>query len=133
MELTIQTPALLFPALSLLILAYTNKFLAIANLIRKLVSDYEKKQHRGLLKQIRSLRRRLMLIRWMQVLGLASIFVCVLTMYFIYDGRQMGAKILFALSLLLLMASLVVSILEVSLSAGALRVLLRDLEEKGGL
>ena len=133
MELSIQTPALLFPALSLLILAYTNKFLAIANLIRKLVSDYEKKQHRGLLKQIRSLRRRLMLIRWMQVLGLASIFVCVLTMYFIYDGRQMGAKILFALSLLLLMASLVVSILEVSLSAGALRVLLRDLEEKGGL
>ncbi len=133
MELTIQTPALLFPALSLLILAYTNKFLAIATLIRKLASDYEKKRHRGLLKQIRSLRRRLMLIRWMQVLGLSSIFVCVLTMYFIYDGRQIGAKILFALSLLLLMTSLVISIIEIFLSAGALRVLLRDLEKKSEL
>ena len=130
MELTIQTPALLFPALSLLILAYTNKFLAIATLIRKLASDYEEKQHRGLLKQIRSLRRRLMLIRWMQVLGLSSIFVCVLTMYLIYDGRQIGAKILFALSLLLLMTSLVISIIEIFLSAGALRVLLQDLEKK---
>lgn len=130
MELNIQTPALLFPALSLLILAYTNKFLAIASLIRKLVSDYEKKQKKGIIKQIRSLRRRLMLIRWMQVLGLGSIFVCVLTMYFVYGGRQIEAKILFALSLLLLMASLVVSIVEIFLSAGALRVLLRDLEEK---
>ncbi len=133
MELTIQTPALLFPALSLLILAYTNKFLAIATLIRKLASDYEEKQHRGLLKQIRSLRRRLMLIRWMQVLGLGSIFVCVLTMYSIYDGRQIGAKILFALSLLLLMTSLVISIVEIFLSAGALRVLLQDLEKKSEL
>jgi len=130
MELSIQTPALLFPALSLLILAYTNKFLAIANLIRKLVSDYEKKKHRGLIRQIRSLRRRLMLIRWMQVFGLSSIFVCVVTMYFIYEGWQTGAKVLFAISLLMLMTSLVISIVEIFLSAGALRVLLRDLEEK---
>ncbi|MBP6825040.1 MAG: DUF2721 domain-containing protein, partial [Saprospiraceae bacterium] len=65
MELTIQTPALLFPAVSLLLIAYTNKFLAIANLIRKLYSDYEKKQLPILINQIHSLRRRLMLIRWM--------------------------------------------------------------------
>ncbi len=133
MELTIQTPALLFPALSLLILAYTNKFLAIANLIRKLISDFDARQHRGLLTQIRSLRRRLMLIRWMQVFGLGSILMCVVTMFFIYEGWQVGGKILFALSLLMLMASLIISIVEIFLSAGALQVLLRDLEEKEGL
>jgi magnesium-transporting ATPase (P-type) len=130
MELNIQTPALLFPAVSLLLIAYTNKFLAIATLIRKLVSDYEKKQKRELLKQIRSLRRRLMLIRWMQVCGVASILLCVITMYFVYEGWQIWAKLLFASSLLLMMASLVISLVEIVLSAGALRVLLRDLEER---
>jgi hypothetical protein len=130
MELTIQIPALLFPAVSLLLIAYTNKFLAIANLIRKLVGDYEKKQKRGIIKQIRSLRRRLMLIRWMQVAGVSSILLCVLTMFFIYEGWQMWAKILFAASLLLMMASLVISIVEIMLSAGALRVILKELEEK---
>lgn len=130
MELSIQTPALLFPAVSLLLIAYTNKFLAIATLIRKLVSDYEEQQKHDLLRQIRSLRRRLMLIRWMQVLGVASILVCVVTMLFIYEGWQIGAKLLFAISLLLMMASLVITMLEIVLSAGALRVLLKDLEER---
>jgi hypothetical protein len=130
MELTIQTPALLFPAVSFLLLAYTNKFLAIANLIRKLVSDYEKERKSHLFKQIRSLRRRLMLIRWMQAFGIGSILLCVVTIFLIYEGLQIGAKILFALSLLMMVTSLVLSLMEVFLSAGALRVLLKELEEK---
>ena len=130
MELTIQTPALLFPAVSLLLIAFTNKFLAIANLIRKLYSDYEEKKLVTLLSQIHSLRRRLMLIRWMQVFGVGSILLCVVTMFLVYEGWQVWAKILFALSLLLMMVSLVLSLVELFLSAGALRVLLMDLEEK---
>jgi len=130
MELTIQTPALLFPAVSLLLIAYTNKFLAIANLIRKLISDHEKKQQRHLLRQIRSLRRRLMLIRWMQAFGVGSILLCVITMFFVYEGWQVWATILFAVSLLLMMISLVITLMEIFLSAGALRVLLKELEEK---
>jgi hypothetical protein len=130
MELSVNIPALLFPAVSLLLLAYTNKFLAIANLIRKLVSDYEKKQKHDLLKQIRSLRRRLMLIRWMQVCGVSSMLLCVVTMYLIYDNCHVGAKILFGVSLLLMIASLVITLIEIVLSAGALRVVLKDLEEK---
>ncbi len=130
MELDIQTPALLFPAVSLLLLAYTNKFLAIASLIRKLVLDYEERQHNNLIKQIHSLRRRLTLIRWMQVCGVSSMLLCVVTMYFVYEGWQVWAKILFATSLLLLMASLVITLVEIGLSAGALRVVLKDLEER---
>ncbi|MCC7466839.1 MAG: DUF2721 domain-containing protein, partial [Saprospiraceae bacterium] len=79
---------------------------------------------------IRSLRRRLNMIRWMQVCGVASMLLCVVTMYFIYEGWQVWAKILFAISLLLLMGSLVITLLEIIFSAGALRVLLKDLEEK---
>ncbi|MEN9414006.1 MAG: hypothetical protein RLZ62_310 [Bacteroidota bacterium] len=130
MELSIQTPALLFPAISLLLIAYTNKFLAIANLIRSLVSDYEKQRDRDLLKQIHSLRRRLWLIRWMQVFAVTSLLFCVMTMFLIYEGQQGWAKALFAISLLLMMASLVITIIETVLSAGALKLLLKDLEEK---
>lgn len=129
-ELTIQVPALLFPAVSLLLIAYTNKFLSIATLIRKLISDYEEEQKRGLLRQIRSLRRRLWLIRWMQVAGIASILCCVVTMFCIYTGHQIAAKVLFGLSLLLMMLSLVISLLETILSAGALRLALKDIEDK---
>ena len=130
MELSIQTPALLFPAISLLLIAYTNKFLALANLIRSLVSDYEKQRDRDLLKQIHSLRRRLWLIRWMQVFAVTSLLFCVMTMFLIYEGQQGWAKALFAISLLLMMASLVITIIETVLSAGALKLLLKDLEEK---
>ncbi len=130
MELTIQTPALLFPAVSLLMLAYTNKFLAIANLIRKLYSDYERNQHISLIAQISNLRRRLQLIRWMQVFAVTSILLCVVTMFLIYEGFQVWAKLLFATSLVLMIVSLVLSLMELFLSAGALRLLLRDLEEK---
>lgn len=130
MELTIQTPALLFPAVSLLMLAYTNKFLAMANLIRKLYSDYQQKQQMHLIYQISNLRRRLMLIRLMQVLGVGSLLMCVVTMFFIYEGWQLWAKVLFAVSLLLMIASLFISLVEIFLSAGALRLLLKDLQEK---
>lgn len=130
MELTIQTPALLFPALSLLLLAYTNKFLAIANLIRKLLSEFDDMQHGTLLRQIHSLRRRLWLIRWMQVFGVTSILFCVITMFLVYEGLQIWAKILFGFSLLLMMTSLIITLMEIFLSAGALRVLMRDFEER---
>ena len=130
MELTIQTPALLFPALSLLLLAYTNKFLSIASLIRKLIKDHEEKQVNSTVNQIRSLRRRLWLIRWMQTFGVGSILLCVVTMFLIYEGHQVAARILFALSLVLMIASLMITIIEIYLSAGALRVLLKDWEDK---
>lgn len=130
MELTIQTPALLFPALSLLLLAYTNKFLAIANLIRRLVSDFEENRKQHIAGQIESLRYRLWLIRWMQVFGVGSILFCVITMFLIYEDHQVAAKILFAVSLVLMITSLIISIIEIFRSADALRLLLQDLEQK---
>lgn len=130
MELTIQTPALLFPAISLLMLAFTNKFLAIAGLIRNLVSDYEKNAHHLLKNQIESLKRRLQLIRWMQVFAVASMLFCVVTMYLIYAGWQLVAQLLFGIGLVLMMVSLMMCLIEIVLSAGALRLILSDLEEK---
>ncbi len=132
MDITLQTPALLFPALSLLFIGYTNKFLAIASLIRRLIEDWEERHDDTLIDQIRSLRRRVMLIRWMQATGVLSILFCVVTMFAIYIGHQGWAKGLFAASLLLMIVSLGFSLVEIFFSAGALRVLLKDFEERKG-
>jgi hypothetical protein len=127
-DLSLQTPALLFPALSLLILAYTNKFLAIAKLVRNLYSSHSERPQPQILAQIHSLRTRLNLIRWMQAAGLASNFFCVLTMLFIYLGHQITAHVIFFFAISLLMLSLGIAVVETFKSADALNVLLRNLE-----
>lgn len=130
MEITFDTPALLFPAISLLLLAYTNRYLALANLIRKLHDEYVRgeKQHL-LLKQIKILRVRINLIRQMQALGVFSFLCCVVSMYGVYEQWVAFTKYVFALSLLSLLASLVISLVEISQSTKALEWELSDMEE----
>ena len=130
MEITFNTPALLFPAISLLLLAYTNRYLALANLIRKLHDEHmrgEKKQH--LLQQIKILRTRINLVRSMQALGVFSFVCCVITMYGVYQQWTSLLGYVFALSLLSLLASLVISLIEISQSTKALEWELSDMEE----
>ena len=101
-ELTLTVPALLFPAISLILLAYTNRFLSYAQLIRTLKAQYL--QHRSDLTaaQIDNLRRRLYLTRAMQILGIASLFLCVVTMFLLYIGLQLVAAYVFGAGLLAL-------------------------------
>lgn len=130
MEININTPALLFPAISLLLLAYTNRFLALANLVRKLHGEYNKgEKHTILLKQIHSLRRRINLVRYMQGLGVFSFLCCVGSMYSIYRDQMEIAGLVFAISLLSLMASLVISLIEITRSTKALEMELSDIED----
>ena len=90
MEITFNTPALLFPAISLLLLAYTNRYLALANLIRKLHDEYTRgEKNHMLLKQIKILRVRINLVRMMQGLGVFSFLCCVVTMYSVYEQWKM--------------------------------------------
>jgi len=130
MEITFNTPALLFPAISLLLLAYTNRYLALANLIRKLHDEYmrgEKSHH--LLQQIRILRIRINLVRQMQALGVLSFLCCVVTMYGVYKQWTGLNSYVFAASLLSLLASLIISLVEISQSTKALEWELSDMEE----
>lgn len=130
MELTLNTPALLFPAITLLLLAYTNRFLAIASLIRKLHDEYMSgKKSKVLLQQISNLKRRINFIRSMQALGVFSFLCCVVTMYSIYKGWATIPEYGFALSLLSLLASLIISMAEIFLSTKALELELSDMEE----
>ena len=131
-EISINTPALLFPAITLLMLAYTNRFLAIANRIRSLHENYNKIEVKHIaLGQIKSLRARLNLIRYMQGLGALSFFCCVLCMYFIYRNWMGVANWIFAASMITLLASIVMSFIEIQQSTKALELELSDIEELG--
>jgi hypothetical protein len=127
-ELTLTTPALLFSAVSLILLAYTNRFLAYASVVRNLHSDFKKNQDSVLLGQIQNLRKRLRLTRLMQVLGISSLLLCVFCMFLIYVHFHILAEILFGLALILLILSLAISIREIQISVKALDLHLSDME-----
>ncbi len=127
MDITLTTPALLFSTLSLLLLAFTNRFLALAARIRTLYDRYQTSQYPGLLAQIESLRIRVNLIRLMQLYGVFSLFLCVLCMFFLFAGFIVMGKIVFGLSLLAMLVSLGVSTREISMSTQALNIQLESL------
>ncbi len=130
MDMTITTPALLFPAISLLLLAYFNRFLALANLIRKLHDDYiHGEKSNNLLKQLHNLRQRILYIRYMQALAVFSFLGCVVAMYAIYKEWKHVPELAFATSLLSLLISLLFALLEIAVSTRALELELSDIEE----
>lgn len=128
MQITLTTPALLFPAISLLLLAYTNRFLAIATLIRQLHKSYLNDPKSVLEGQLKNLRKRLLLIRAMQLFGVMSLLLCVLAMFFIYLKVGEWGSGIFGISLVLLLLSLIISVREIQLSTKALDLELSDME-----
>ena len=130
MEINLTTPALLFPALSLLLLAFTNRFVVLANLIRKLHDQYRETPQAIIFGQIQNLRKRVSLIKNMQAAGILSMLLCVVCMLLLFAGLAFVGKVVFAVSLLAMMISLTLSLMEISMSVGALNLVLSDLEEQ---
>jgi len=128
MDINLTTPALLFPAISLLLLAFTNRFLALANLIRTLHERYKEEQDEIFIGQIANLRYRINLIRDMQAFGVLSLLFCVVSMFTLFAGWVDTGKWIFAVSLVLMAVSLALSIREIQVSVGALDLLLKDME-----
>ena len=127
-ELSLTTPALLFSAVSLILLAYTNRFLSYAQLVRTLKEQHLQHPSKLTRAQIDNLRRRLHLTRSMQALGVSSLFLCVVTMFLIYVGLMLLSAYVFGAALLLLVGSLGVSIWEIQISVRALEIHLKDME-----
>lgn len=127
MELTITTPALFFPAISLLLLAYTNRFLAIASLVRNLSNQYKSNRDENTIIQIQKLRKRLILIRNMQFFGVVSFLLCVVCMLLIFTQNPISAGYVFLVSMILLIISLALSVWEVQISVKALDIELADI------
>ena len=127
-QLTLTTPALLFSAISLLLLAYTNRFLAYAQVVRTLHARFKENADNLIIGQIQNLRRRLLLTRTMQLLGIGSLFLCVLCMFLVYVDYQLAAEIIFGIALIFLIVSLGFSIWEIQISVKALNLHLSDME-----
>lgn len=130
MTLHIETPALLFSATSLILLAYTNRFLTIASIVRELKKTYDKEEDKSILLEIKNLNLRLTLIRNMQLYGVLCLFLSVFAMLLLFLEQQLFSIYLFGLSLLSLLISLGISFWEISISINALRLHLSDLTEK---
>jgi hypothetical protein len=135
MDINITTPALLFPAISLLLLAYTNRFLAIATLIRSLHQKHiNNAEHpTPIVGQIENLRTRLSLIKMMQIFGVSSFFLCVLSMIMLFQNALRIGNAMFGISMVLLLISLGISLRELQISTKALNLELSDMELKRGL
>ncbi|HET9056534.1 MAG TPA: DUF2721 domain-containing protein [Chitinophagaceae bacterium] len=130
MELSINIPALLFPGITLLMLAYTNRFLALASLVRKLHEQYSKHHNKqNIINQIRNLRGRLHLIRYMQAFGVLSFLLCMVCMYMIFRSYTKVVPYIFAASIISLIISLLISLIEILQSTKALELELSDIEE----
>jgi len=127
-QITLTTPALLFSAVSLILLAYTNRFLAYASLIRGLHEKFKVAPNELLKGQISNIRKRLVLTKNMQILGVASLFLCVGTMFLIFVGQYIVAIWVFGVALLMMIASLGISIYEIQISVKALSLHLSDME-----
>ncbi|MBK9225029.1 MAG: DUF2721 domain-containing protein [Flavobacterium sp.] len=130
MILNIETPALLFSATSLILLAYTNRFLTIATIVRSLKKNYEEKESSKILLEIKNLNLRITLIRYMQMFGVLSLFLSVFSMLLLFIDQQLFGIYFFGLSLFSLLISLGISFWEISISANALRLHLSDLVDE---
>jgi len=129
MEINLTTPALLFSTISLLMLAYTNRFLTLATIVRNLYEKYKSEHDESLLGQIDNLRHRVYLIRNMQITGVLSLLFCVLSMFALFAGLVLAGQWSFAIALILMILSLGISLRELQISVGALDLLLTDLAE----
>lgn len=128
MTLSLETPALLFSATSLILLAYTNRFLTIAQIIRNLKRNYEQEHSKSILLEIKNLNLRLTLIRYMQLFGVLCLFISVFAMLMLFLDQQLIGIYLFGLSLLCLLVSLALSFWGISISVKALKIHLEDLK-----
>jgi hypothetical protein len=129
MEITPTTPAVFFPAVSLLLLAYTNRFLALASVIRKLHADYKVAKDPTYLSQIENLRWRIRLVRNMQFCGVSSLLMCTICIFLLFLDLIIAAEVVLSVAMLLMMVSMVISLIEIQTSVRALDLHLQSIEK----
>ena len=129
MQISVTTPALLFPAISLFMLAFTNRFLSLGSRVRSLHDQYRREKHDNIRAQIENLRVRIHMIRRMQGHAIISMLACIFSMICLFQDWEIAGQILFGASLVFLAVSLILSFMEIRISVRALDILLTDMEK----
>jgi hypothetical protein len=122
MTLNITDPAIMFPGISLLFLAYTNRYLALASVIRTLNKDLKKQDQKNRIEQIENLHLRVNLIKYMQAFGVLSFLFCVFAMLSLFWQHQASGEICFIVSLGAIVISLLISMVEILKSGQSLQI-----------
>lgn len=135
MLISITDPAIMFSGISLLFLAYTNRYLSLASVVRTLNKELMKDDGKNRIQQIRNLHLRIILIKYMQAFGVLSFLFCVFAMLMLFWQNQMLGEALFITSLVTMVISLVLSLIEIIMSGQSLKIELdrtniRDLWDK---
>lgn len=129
MDLNITTPGLIFPSISFLLIAYSNRFLAIATLIRDLKTKFSENKAEILLKQIKNLRYRLKLIRWMQAVAVFGMLLALLSIFALYLNSKMLGNVFFICAVVSITTSLSIALVEIMFSGRALDLELEDIQD----
>jgi hypothetical protein len=128
LKMNLTTPALLFPAISLLLAAFTNRFLSTAQVIRQLHAKYQSGEKEVVVRQIANLRKRIILIKRMQTMAVGGFILCAVSMLLVFIKAGVVAEIVFACALLSLVMALLVSLYEIVISTEAIEIELEDME-----
>jgi hypothetical protein len=115
-------PALVVPAISLLFLAYTNRFLGLTAVARHILKEHMLAPQPHWEVQLINIRRRLHLIRQMQLAGLASIILAALSMGAVVNGFDKLGQGIFVASLACFIGSMGICVHEIKLSIDAIEV-----------
>lgn len=131
MTLTLNEPALIFPAIAILMLGYINRYIGTAGVIRTFKKDYDSGyKHNNLTKQLDILKKRIELSRLMLTSASSALLFACLSMYLIFQDMQDAGQIIFGLSLIAMIISLIFSLYETSLSNKSLLIEVSDVIKK---
>ena len=122
MNLNITDPAIMFSGISLLFLAYTNRYLALASVIRTLNKDRQTQDEKNRISQIQNLNLRVNLIKHMQAFGVISFLFCVFAMMMLFWQQQFWGEVCFVISLVMMVISLLISLIEIFKSEQSLKI-----------
>ena len=131
MDFTFSTPAVVFSATSLLMLAYTNRFLTLSELTRNLYNRYKDSNGKDTSAkgQIDNLKLRLKVIRWMQIFGAVSFSLSVVSMLAMVFINNTVSLTIFIISLFCLLISLALLVYELQISVRALTIQLNEMKD----
>lgn len=113
-----------------MLLAYTNRFLVLAQLIRQLKQMDSEDDYALIARQIGMLKKRIVLTKRMQAFGVLSFFLCTVSMFLLFLQLQTPGIVAFGISLVLLSLSLLYSLYEIQISTNAINVELANFEAR---
>jgi hypothetical protein len=122
MNLNITDPAIMFSGISLLFLAYTNRYLALANVVRTLNKEIRNQDEKNRVRQIQNLHLRINLIKYMQAFAVISFLFCVFAMLTLFWKNQFLGEVFFVMSLVTMIMSLLISLAEILKSGESLKI-----------